>query len=214
MFFLFEENSYDLFSLAIACVTSVFIGMKSVLVFFSRAQNAETVDSQATLATSSGYCCHFGLCFKARTCFPRHQCCAKYWTCGNADCNNCVQCCLQCCSVACTCARARDPTCLMHDWSVWHQWQLRGWLKNRLHYTQYSKRNVIIIFLFLGECADFDKHCGKTTGFPKSMCSSHPDLMERICPKLCNLCSKWTAFAILSFKTSVHQITQPKPKWT
>lgn len=47
-------------------------------------------------------------------------------------------------------------------------------------------------FLFVGECADFDEHCGKTS-FPKSMCSSHPDLMERVCPKMCNLCSKLTA---------------------
>lgn len=37
------------------------------------------------------------------------------------------------------------------------------------------------------ECADFDEHCGKTS-FPKSKCSSHPDLMERVCPKMCNLC--------------------------
>ncbi|XP_078361843.1 uncharacterized protein LOC144646174 isoform X2 [Oculina patagonica] len=36
------------------------------------------------------------------------------------------------------------------------------------------------------DCTDYDKDCG--TSLPKSMCSSHPELMERMCPKMCNLC--------------------------
>ncbi|XP_068747094.1 uncharacterized protein [Montipora capricornis] len=37
------------------------------------------------------------------------------------------------------------------------------------------------------DCADFDYHCG-LTGFPESMCATHPDLMEKTCPKLCKMC--------------------------
>ncbi|KAJ7375077.1 Cysteine-rich secretory protein LCCL [Desmophyllum pertusum] len=37
------------------------------------------------------------------------------------------------------------------------------------------------------DCDNFDTDCGGT-GFPLSMCTTHLDLMERKCPKLCNLC--------------------------
>ena len=39
-----------------------------------------------------------------------------------------------------------------------------------------------------GECADFDKECGGI--FTIATCKSHPELMEKKCPKMCNLCSK------------------------
>ena len=42
---------------------------------------------------------------------------------------------------------------------------------------------------FLGDCADFDYHCG-LTAFPESMCATHPDIMEKFCPKLCKMCSE------------------------
>ncbi|XP_068679131.1 uncharacterized protein [Montipora foliosa] len=36
------------------------------------------------------------------------------------------------------------------------------------------------------ECKDFSSKCGKT--FTKSMCLTHRDLMEKSCPRMCNLC--------------------------
>lgn len=36
-------------------------------------------------------------------------------------------------------------------------------------------------------CTDFDKDCGGTS-LTAAMCSSHPELMEKKCPKLCNMC--------------------------
>ena len=42
--------------------------------------------------------------------------------------------------------------------------------------------------VFLGDCIDYDKHCG--TEFPQAKCTTHPDLMEKLCPKMCQMCSK------------------------
>lgn len=70
-------------------------------------------------------------------------------------------------------------------------------IKNSLCETLYTESDAKK--LILGNCSDFDKHCGSS--LTTTMCSSHPELMEKNCPKLCNMCSKYELRAInnLSF---------------
>ena len=49
---------------------------------------------------------------------------------------------------------------------------------------------TVMLELFTGECKNFSPKCGTT--YTKGMCVTNRQLMEKYCPKMCNLCSEYS----------------------
>lgn len=88
----------------------------------------------------------------------------------------------------------------------------RCWL-SRPHHDQYRSKlrtGFHFVSFFLGDCVDYDSRCG--TNFPQSMCLSHPELMAKMCPKMCKLCGEliWSATKLCQLKwfICIHDMTR------